>query len=65
MRMTIKGLMLLSVVSLVVAGAWNWTETRDSSELSIRASSQQDTQVDEGYFVTPSTTFCLMLVKLT
>ncbi len=40
--------MLLSVVSLIVAGAWNWTETRDSSELPIQASSQQDTQVDEG-----------------
>ena len=48
MRMTTKVLMLLSVVSLVVAGAWNWTETRDSSELSIQASSQQDTQVDDG-----------------
>lgn len=48
MRMTTKGLMLLSVVSLVVAGAWNWTETRDSSQLPIQAPSQQDTQVDDG-----------------
>lgn len=48
MRMTTKVLMLLSVVSLAVAGSWIWTETPDSSELPIQASSQQDTQVDEG-----------------
>ncbi|MGR5499278.1 lipase secretion chaperone [Vibrio sp. DNB22_10_4] len=47
MRMITKGLMFLSVVSIVVAGARIWTAARDSSNLAIQAPSQQDTQVDE------------------
>jgi lipase chaperone LimK len=45
--MITKGLMFLSVVSIVVAGARIWTAARDSSNLAIQAPSQQDTQVDE------------------